>query len=809
LRKVAKRSRKVCVPLARRPFNVALGPRLAESGALPRCPATARSSGRNKHTELAVLPASLPAGTVLQLVAMKMQNSPIEPHRRVLIATNDEALHALLVVVFAGEAYDIDHASNGVEAVERFEQLSPQLILMDALMPKQDGFEACAAIRALAHGSAVPILMFTRPDDPTSVARGFACGVSDFVDRPFNRMVLQQRVRRMIEAGDAAARLLATEQRLKETRRLAKLGDWEWDPATQTLTLSDEARATLGLDDQVHLGIASLLEHVRATDRPRVRALLESHPISQKVSLDHRVMLPNGEQRSVHHEVVCVADSKTQRSIYRGTVQDLTDQRRNEATIEHLALHDNLTGLPNRAYLTQHLESELQASRDEHAGAILHVDLDGFTRVNDSLGHRVGDDLLLQAKDRLLLCLAAFSSPAGGTSLAMLARFGADEFVLVARDAANYGGAEKLAGQILRVIAEPFSLAGQEVFLSASIGIALFPSTGQDAQTLLRNADAAMHEAKLSGGSCLQYHSEGSQPRAWARLDLERGLRHALDRDELELFYQPKVDCRSRVLLGAEALLRWRRGGAQLVSPLDFIPLSEELGLIVPIGEWVLRQACTQARTWLDEGRRLSVAVNLSARQFREQNLLEVIVGVLEATRLPPELLEVEITEGTLMHDVRHVAEVLTALRTMGVRVAIDDFGTGYSSLAYLRSLPIDTLKIDRSFVRDVTTNRDSAAIASAIIAMSKSLQLHLVAEGVETEEQLQFLADHECEEAQGFLISRPLAVADFARWVSRQPALLTNNPGNQSGTQLNVMGLQIWDVQSPPCRHSTQRPVS
>jgi len=635
-------------------------------------------------------------------------------------------------------------------------------------MPKLDSFEACAAIRALPHGSSVPILMITGMEDSTSVTRGFACGATDFIDKPFNRMVLQQRVRRMLEAGDTAVQLLATEQRLKEVRRLAKLGDWEWAPDTQTLTLSDEAQATLGLDNQVHLGISCLLDHVRETDRPRVKALLETHPSSQSVSIDHRVLLPNGEQRSVHHEVVCVPDSTRQRSVFRGTVQDLTDQRRNEATIEHLALYDNLTGLPNRGYLTQRLESELQESSVEGRGAILHVDLDGFKRVNDSLGHCVGDDLLLQAKDRLAQCLAACSSPSGATPTTMLARFGADEFVLLIPHVANYGGADELAGKILRSVAEPFSCAGQEVFLSASIGIALFPTAGMDAQTLLRSADAAMDQAKLSGGGRFQRHSKSLQPRALARLDLENGLRHALDRDELELFYQPKVDCHSRALLGVEALLRWRRNGTGLVSPLDFIPLSEEIGLIVPIGEWVLRQACTQARAWLDAGRRLSVAVNLSARQFREQNLLTQVMGVLESTRLPPELLEVEVTEGALMHDVLHVSKVLTALRSIGVRVAIDDFGTGYSSLAYLRSLPIDTLKIDRSFVRDVTTNRDSAAIAAAIIAMSKSLRLHVVAEGVETEEQLQFLADQRCEEAQGFLISRPLAIADFARWLER-----------------------------------------
>jgi len=611
--------------------------------------------------------------------------------------------------------------------------------------------------------------MMTGPDDPSAIQRGFACGVSEFIDKPFNRMVLQQRVRRLLDAADTLSRLRSTEQRLKDARRIAKLGDWEWDPETQTLTLSEEAQATLGVPDRVHVGLADLLESVRTSDRPRVKSLLEGNPVGSNLSLDHRVRLPNGEQRSVHHEIVYLPDSPSRHRVLRGTVQDITELRQNEASIEHLAFYDDLTGLPNRAYLTQHLEHVLErARRNNGSGAILCVDLDGFKRVNDSLGHRVGDELLLQAKDRLTRCVSAFVDSSAAVQVTMVARFGGDEFVLIVPELPGLDGAEGVARQALRAIAAPFSCGGQELFLSASIGIAHFPSADLNAETLLRSADAAMYQAKQGGGDRFECHSEAFQQRALARLDLENGLRHALERDELEVFYQPKVDCHSRMLLGVEALLRWRRAGAGLVSPLDFIPLSEECGLIVPIGKWVLEQACAQARRWLDAGRRLSVAVNLSARQFREQDLLEMVRRVLESTRLPAELLELEITEGTLMHDVRHVSGVLSELRRMGVRIAIDDFGTGYSSLAYLRSLPIDTLKIDRSFVCDVTTNQDSAVIAAAIIAMSKSLRLHVVAEGVETEEQFQFLAAHQCEEIQGFLISRPLATADFEEWCAR-----------------------------------------
>ena len=667
------------------------------------------------------------------------------------------------------------------DVVDILERLRPHLVLMDALMPKLDGCEACAAIRRTAHGARVAVLMMSGLDDATAVQRGYACGATDFIEKPLNRMVLQQRVRRMLDAAATQELLEVAELRLKEAHRIAKLGDWEWDPESRTLTLSDEAQQTLGVSNRVHVGLSDLLEHVRTSDRPGVRSLLEATAIVGHASLDHRVLLANGEQRSVHHEIVYGPDSSRQRRVFKGTVQDITEQKQNEASIEQLAFYDDLTGLPNRAYLTQRLEQVLeQARREATAGAILCVDLDGFKRINDSLGHQVGDDLLLQAKERLLSCIAPFTNPGDAAPMAMVARFGADEFVLLVPTGPDLEAAEATAGQVLAAIAEPFSCAGQDVFLSASRGFALFPRAGLGAEARRRSADAAMHQAKLGGGGRCQRHSESFQQRALARLDLESGLRQALARGELEVFYQPKVACHSRALRGAEALVRWRRPGSGLVSPLDFIPLSEERGLIVPIGQWVLERACAQARAWLDAGRRLSIAVNLSARQFREKNLLEMVRGVLGSTGLPPELLELEITEGILMHDVRQVSGILADLRRMGVRVAIDDFGTGYSSLAYLRSLPVDTLKIDRSFVCDVTTNEDSSAIAAAIIAMSKSLRLQVVAEGVETEEQFQFLAAQGCEEIQGFLISRPIAIDDFERWCARHAASTAGDNGKR-----------------------------
>jgi len=688
--------------------------------------------------------------------------------KRILFIGNDDAFYLRVRELLSTHGYRVHLSGSGQQAVVEQAKLRSSLILIDAVILGNDGFNACSAIRAQPDGELVPVLMFTDQGDDTAVQRGYACGVTEFIRKPLNPLILQQRVRRSLDAAETHAKLRRSEQRLKDAQRVAKLGDWEWDPGTQTLTLSDEAQTTLGVANRVHVGLSDLLDAVRNTDRPQLRSLLEAAPGDGKTSIDYRVRLPNGGQRNVHHEIIRVPNSSRQPQIVRGTVQDITEQKQNEASIEHLAFFDPLTGLPNRAYLTQHLERYLgQTRRDQDSGAVLCVDLDGFKRVNDSLGHRVGDELLLQAKGRLMRCVASLFEPNVAEQFGLVARLGGDEFALLVPSISNTDSPESVAAEVVRAMASPFFCEEQEIFLSASVGIARFSSAEANAETLLRRADAAMYQAKRNGGGRFEEHSETFERLARARLDLENGLRHALARGELELFYQPKVDCRSRALLGVEALLRWRRPATGLVSPLDFIPLSEECGLIVPIGEWVLERACAQARSWLECGRRLSVAVNLSARQLREPDLLQKIQRTLELTQLPPELLEIEITEGTLMHDVVVVAGILGDLRQLGVRIAIDDFGTGYSSLAYLRSLPVDTLKIDRSFVRDVTTNEDSAAIAAAIIAMSKSLRLRVVAEGVETEEQFKFLEKHHCEEVQGFLISRPLPVADFERWCS------------------------------------------
>jgi diguanylate cyclase len=472
--------------------------------------------------------------------------------------------------------------------------------------------------------------------------------------------------------------------------------------------------------------------------------------------------------------------------ILRHRVRALLRAQRERETVQqeiaHMAFHDELTGLPNRAFLKQMLPYVVeQARRRERVGAVLSIDLDGFKRVNDTLGHAAGDCLLREVATRLESCLRGSDCVSrgelAGSPADAIARFGGDEFVVVLSDLASTDDAALVADRIVRVLTQPFEmvlaevdgvgLGAQELHVNCSIGIAPFPSAEDDSDRLLSNADAAMYDAKKSGGGKFQYYCAEMSRKAQDALELETNLRRALERGEFELYYQPKVRCTTGVVEGVEALLRWRRPGVGLVSPLDFIPLAEKTGLIVPIGAWVIRTACTQAKIWAEEGfADLSVAVNISSRQFRNRELLDLIRSSLSDAGIPGSRLEVEITEGSLMEDAKHAASVLNELRALGIKVAIDDFGTGYSSLSYLRLLPVDTIKVDRSFVRDVTVNQDSAAIAAAIVAMSHSLRLECVAEGVETQEQVDFLMRHGCPVVQGFLFSKPLPVAELGAWL-------------------------------------------
>ncbi|TCV89658.1 EAL domain-containing protein [Sulfurirhabdus autotrophica] len=467
-------------------------------------------------------------------------------------------------------------------------------------------------------------------------------------------------------------------------------------------------------------------------------------------SLEKRYIHKSGAYIWINLTVSLARNADGQPNYFISVIEDISRRKRIEAELVHLVNHDALTGLSNRTLLQDRLSQAISyAARSEKQVAVMFIDLDRFKNINDSLGHDIGDKVIVEAGHRLL------STVRDGDTVA---RLGGDEFVVVLTDIASELDVSMVAHKALDSLSQPLAMNGTEFYPTASIGISLFPRDGHNAQVLLKNADTAMYRAKDAGRNNYQFYAQDMNARAMDRLTLESGLRRALERKEFILYYQPKVNLVSGEIEGMEALLRWQPPGQKMVSPLDFIPIAEETGLIVPIGEWVLRTACAQYAAWKNAGVNVCrIAVNLSARQFMQQNLVEVVSRVLHETECDAAGLELEITESIIMENPDAAVETLRTLSNMGIKLAIDDFGTGYSSLSYLKRFPIGYLKIDQSFVRDITTDADDAAIATAVIALAHSMKLQVIAEGVETAEQLQFLRDHNCDQMQGYFFSPPL----------------------------------------------------
>ena len=442
---------------------------------------------------------------------------------------------------------------------------------------------------------------------------------------------------------------------------------------------------------------------------------------------------------------------------YEGTVEDITERRLYQARIERQANYDTLTGLANRSLLQDRLEQALLTATSFGTRiAVAFVDLDRFKYINDSLGHHVGDELLKEVAARVQSCVRECDT---------VARLGGDEFVLLINGHSGPESVRSIMESMLAAVSQPWTIEQGEFHVSCSIGVALHPEDGEDARTLLKHADSAMYRAKDSGRNNFQFFTRELNTLMTERLEMESHLRRALERNQFVLCYQPRVDLQDGQIVGAEALLRWRIPNRGTIAPQRFIALAEETGLIVPIGKWVLKTACAQNKAWQDEGLPpIVVSVNVSPRQFRQENIVQTVAEVLEETGLEPRYLELELTESMVMHDAPQLVAMLDELKNLGVQIAVDDFGTGYSSLSYLKRFPVDRLKIDRSFVEHIATDVDDATIVRTIIALGHNLGLKVVAEGVESDEQLGFLRSNRCDEAQGFLMGRPVSSRHLRR---------------------------------------------
>jgi diguanylate cyclase (GGDEF)-like protein/PAS domain S-box-containing protein len=500
---------------------------------------------------------------------------------------------------------------------------------------------------------------------------------------------------------------------------------------------------------------------VHEEDRERCwRSTQEALRTGQPYTMEYRIRTADGVEKWIWERGVGVQNESGETVALEGFVSDITERKLSEQRLAQLAQFDTLTGLPNRLLLHDRLAQSLtQARRHDRKVGVLFVDLDRFKLVNDTLGHYAGDLLIAEVARRLKRCVRP-----GDT----VGRISGDEFAVVLADLAHADDAALVAQKALQGLAEPYHLAGSEAFATASIGIAVYPGDGDAAEDLLRNADMAMYRAKESTRNAYCFFTAEMNLRSAEKMQLNNDLRHAIERGEFVLHYQPKVALGSGALTGFEALLRWDHPTRGLVPPGKFVPALEESGLIVPVGEWVLREACAQIARWQRAGLApVPVAVNLSAKQFRRRDLDEVVSGVLAAAGVSPALLELEITESCLMEDPDQAVRLLHRLRDAGVCISVDDFGTGYSSLSYLTRLPITALKIDRSFVRDAVTNSEAASIVRAVIDMAHNLRFTVVAEGVETPQQVAFLRKHDCDQAQGYHYARPASAEQIVRWLA------------------------------------------
>jgi diguanylate cyclase (GGDEF)-like protein/PAS domain S-box-containing protein len=537
---------------------------------------------------------------------------------------------------------------------------------------------------------------------------------------------------------------------LSANQAMAQMHGYD-SPGEMTGKVSDVVRQILASPSQLQESARALEEKDAATD------------------VEVEVHGKNGVNRWCLANVRAVRGTDGKILRYEGTVQDITERRNAEEQVRYLAYYDALTSLPNRTLLQDRLAKALAtARRRQEKVALLLLNLDRFKTINDSLGRSVGDLLLKQTAERLKKWSREQDT---------LARLDGDEFVIVVNAVKDVADAAVAADRLTKVLSTEFKVQGHLLSVSCSVGISIFPDHGSDIEALIRNADAAMYCAKDHGRNNLQFFTQDMNDRAVERLTLENGLRLALDREELFLEYQPQVDLATGKIIGAEALLRWCHPELGLVPPGKFIPIAENSGLIIPIGEWVLRTVCAQARQWQDDGLApMPVAVNVSAVQFRQECFLQVIRNVLDETGLPPQYLELELTESLLLSTADVMLSELQQLKDMGLKLSIDDFGTGYSSLSYLRHLPVYKLKIDRSFVQAMTVDRDNAAITATIISMARTLNLKVIAEGVETEQQMLLLRASNCDEAQGYYFSKALAAGDFAEKIRRRTAPLLSN---------------------------------
>jgi len=684
----------------------------------------------------------------------------------ILIVDPDMEVRRVMKQSISEAGFDVIETGSGRQGLALCGEQMPALVVINIHLPDMEGIAFCQQMRAMPAGRDAPLIIVTESNDVDAIEHAYDCGATDFLIHPVNWHLITHRLRYILRASKAMRSAQTNERLLAEAQRIARLGNWTWDMHNEEMYVSDEIYRIFGVPESSPCVFHQLFVHaIHDADQKAWGMAIERARSGDIADVELRICRPDGMQRTllVHIE----SNLRAGKQHLLGTMQDITDRKRADEAIRKLAFYDQVTGLPNRTLFREHLSMAMHhARRNGTKIAVLFLDLDNFKRINDSLGHVAGDQLLQEVSSRLqqsirctdLAATDASTPERNDASKNSLARLGGDEFTVMLVDIKHEKHINIVSERILESLNEPFMLAGNRVVVTSSIGIAIYPEDGDEIDTLLKHADAAMYQVKSSGRNGVFFYDDELRRKSRNRIQLEGELYHALEHDEMALFYQPKVSEKSLRLSGFEALIRWVHPDRGMIPPLDFISVAEDSGLIIPMGKWVIRTACRQHQAWLEAGfGPISISVNLSCHQFSDRQLLCSVRDILKETGMKPKYLEFEITESVLMQDADTAMLVLGEMKKMGMKISIDDFGTGYSSMAYLKHFPIDVLKVDRSFIMDIPDDEQDATITTAIVKLAHALGLAVVAEGVENAEQLHFLGALNCDQIQGYLFSPPV----------------------------------------------------
>ncbi|WP_122554000.1 EAL domain-containing response regulator [Pseudomonas viridiflava] len=695
-----------------------------------------------------------------------------ETNATILIVDDDVHVRDLLEVLLQNQHYRTQTAESGEQALEMVEKHAPDLILLDIMMPGMDGYEVASRLKSGKTTSNIPIIMLSALDERSARISGLEAGAEEYLNKPVDSAELWLRVRNLLRLksfGDYMKdhNLILEDQLQQRTIDLERF--------RSVMDASDDAiflinRNTMSLIE-FNRRACQLLGYTADELQRKTPAELGDSSMEQLEVVYDQIIAGNGPSepletmirdksgRDVSVEIHRQAYQAGNDWIIVGIVHDITRRKESDQRLLKMAHYDSLTGLPNRDLFYTSLQMGLtQAAVSRWKLAVMTVNLDGFKNINETWGHVLGDQTLLEVSKRLARCLNASDT---------LGRVDGDEFALILMIREGQADTHQILERIRTTLRTPFQIEDQRVVMTASIGVALFPEDGEDARELVRHAYTAMNNAKKKGVDGYRFYTAQMNTEVSERLDLENALREAVQQRAFEIAYQPKVSLEDGSICGLEALLRWPRPDQPRISPAVFVPVLESLALISEVGSWMIDSVCAQIALWQRSGLgSFQVAVNVSGQQIEGSGLIADISQSLERHKVDPRWLEVELTESSLMENTSHTIATLQTLKTLGVRISIDDFGTGYSSLAYLRRFPIDKLKIDIAFIREVTSNPQDAAIARAIIELAHSLDLKVIAEGVETPEQLTFLTENHCDQVQGFLLSRPLPLAELEAYL-------------------------------------------